>query len=125
MRNKILISILVIVAASIFVYLKLSVNPEMPNIDSVSFSCVADGDCQLVETSCCNNNAPTQNGCISKNEVRIWEADLQNYCNRDPVNCPMFYMEGNYSCFCKDKTCWTNFTSRSGQELYIGVLRGK
>jgi len=91
-----------------------------PNINSFSFSCSRDIECVLVQTGCCNNNLPTQNTCLSKNDAEGWKNTMQNYCNKNPASCPNYAIQGNYSCFCDAGRCWTN----AGSFNYTGIPQG-
>ena len=124
MKNKIFVIasiIFVSILAYFFYFQKFIIKPD---IEQFSFLCNENSDCQLVGTECCNNNAPTQNGCINKNDVKKWEDTLQNYCNMDHTYCLEYYMMGNYSCFCENNICLTNFTDQNGNMVYKGTPRG-
>lgn len=132
MLNQILLEILLVVTILIIIFVyffgSYNLNPSgiKPDINSISFFCNTDLDCQLVGTKCCDNNAPTQNTCISERDTIEWKNILQNYCNivfkQNHVACPEYFMEGNYSCFCKENRCWTNFVSRFGIQIYTGMF---
>ena len=94
-----------------------------PVIDSIaSYSCNNDNDCKLVTMTCCNNNEPTQNACISKNDNGLWKIVLQNFCGKSSI-CTLYLRLGNYSCFCQENRCWTNFTTEGGSRIYTGLLK--
>src|SRR3990172_8635740 len=111
--------IAVVIAILAFVYivdpsLLLSLRPARPNINFVSFSCEADTDCVLTGVECCNNNAPTQNTCISKDDMISWTNEMKSFCDAN-----------KFSCVCKERRCWTIFTDTEGSAQYTGLFKGK
>jgi hypothetical protein len=123
-RNIILIAIFLFFLAFLAYVLIILTASIKPDINSVSFECITDDDCELVQIECCNNNAPTQNTCIDKDHAPDWNAGLQSYCAKLNEICPMYFAQGSYKCFCKENICWTNFTSYNEFETYTGVLGG-
>lgn len=126
MKNKSFIVILLVLGAVLIYFLFTQIVSIKPDINFVSFDCVDDGDCELVSVECCNNNAPTQNTCINKNYVSDWGKKLENFCTKAKLACPLYFVEGSYSCLCQRNRCWTNFTSQyDGIEIYTGAPKGK
>src|SRR3972149_5132592 len=122
--------IAVVIAILAFVYivdpsLLLSLRPARPNVNFVSFSCEADTDCVLTGVECCNNNAPTQNTCISKDDMISWTNEMKSFCDANKFACAEYYMPGNFSCVCKERRCWTIFTDTEGSAQYTGLFKGK
>jgi len=119
MKTKIIIAVIAMIVIIFFVYFASN------NIDSLaSYSCNADSDCKKVTIDCCNNNAPTQNTCVSKSDLGIWKSFLQINCGG--IMCLQYLVPGNYSCACRESRCWTYFTNQVGNvEGYTGLQRGK
>jgi len=119
-----IILIAVVVLVVLYLYTR-NVSWYTSPIIAPNYSCSVDKDCQVVSTNCCNNNAPSQNTCINKNQVDDWNFALIKSCQKNIISCAEYFVNAHISCFCSRNICATNYTSSNENLTYVGIYGGK
>ncbi len=73
------------------------------NFTTASFYCGQTSDCQLVQLAPCDNNIPSQFGCINPSAYASYAAHKAEI-SKDAV-CPFFMEKGSASCVCASSFC--------------------
>lgn len=119
---------LVLIGAVVLVVLYLytrNVSWYTSPVITSNYTCNVDSDCAVVSTNCCNNNAPSQNTCINKQQFDEWNFALIKSCQKNLISCAQYLVQAQITCFCNNNICTTNYTSSNENLTYVGIYGGK